>query len=459
MPTGIAVIGAGPAGIGAALSAAECGIAVTLIDEHPLPGGQYLRAAGQQGAGKSRLGSQLTAAFSRLSDLGVQVESETLVWGVEEGRLALHGPGGSRQLQTAAVVLAPGARERLLPFPGWTLPGVMTPGAGELLSRQGGIPPGTRVVLGGSGPLLLAAADALLEAGAEVLAVFETGAPWRALAHPTALLGNLDRLQEGWRYLRRLQAAAIPYRPRHTVLQAIGETELRQAVFAPLDRHGYPDSERQLTFDCDALLVAYGFSANIELPQLLGCRLLYAAQFGGWIVAVDQQMATSLPGVFAAGEITGIAGAQNAWIQGRLAGLQAARHAGAPAAGPLAARLAALRRRLPAQRRFSKLLHQVFAPPSQAADWIDDQTIVCRCELVRGGEIRKAIRGGAATISALKNQVAVAQGPCQGRGCGETAGRMIAAVNGSTLEAAGLNRPRPPLKPVPLAALQSGGER
>jgi hypothetical protein len=294
--TELAVVGAGPAGLAAAVTAARAGVHVTLVDEYPRPGGQYLKDKPSLAASPpvSAAERQGRALLRDLAELDVELRTETLVWGIEGLRLALHSPHGLDWLEARAVVLATGARELVIPFPGWTLPGVMTLGATQILAKEHGILPGRRVLLAGSGPLLLAVASQLVRRGAEVVAVLEAVHLEQWLPHAPATWGNWDRLREGWRYLGDLRRARVPYRPGRTVIRALGSSpspakggaekggELQTAIVARLDRQGRPIPGSEETVEVDALCLGLGFVPNVELTQLAGCAHEFDPARGGW---------------------------------------------------------------------------------------------------------------------------------------------------------------------------------
>jgi NADPH-dependent 2,4-dienoyl-CoA reductase/sulfur reductase-like enzyme len=486
--TDVAVIGAGPGGLSAALTAVGLGLRVTLIDELPAPGGQYLvgretfhRLAAEHFplSAAERQGMNL---LERLPQAGVGTRFETLVWYLADCRepsgrdltLGLYhsSPGLGCQegredsveyLTAGAVILAAGAREQVVPFPGWTLPGMMTVGASQLLAKRHGVIPGHRVLLAGSGPLLLPAAVHLAEVGAEVLAVLEATHLRAWLKHGPAVWGAWERLDEGRRYLGALRRARIPYRFGQTVVGALGAERVEAAVVAGLDRYGRPIPGTEEQIPVDALCVGFGLVPNSELAQLAGASLRFDPAGGGWVPELDERLQTSVPGLFVAGEAAGIAGAASAMREGRLAGLAAACRLGRLSEAELARERSSSSGRLRQMKRFSALLNTLFAPPPGLSAITTRDTVVCRCEEVTAGEVQEAILAGgfslgqsATALDALKTRMRVGQGPCQGRTCGPILARMIAQQSGRSLADAGLFHVRPPLKPVPLAALAGG---
>jgi len=452
----LAVVGAGPAGLAAAVAAASAGVHVTLIDEYPRPGGQYLKGAPPLTAQTPASATEQRGRMllRDLDGLSVDLRMETLVWGIEGLQLALYSPhDGLDRLEAGAVVVATGARELAVPFPGWTLPGVMTLGAAQILAKGQGVLPGKRVLLAGSGPLLLPVANELARLGAKVVAVLEATHPREWLSHAPAIWGNGNRLREGWRYVRDLRGARIPYRLGRTVVRALGEDELQAVVVAGLNRHGRPIPDSEETVAVDTLGLGFGFLPNVELTQLAGCAHEFDPARGGWAPSVDDRLETTVPGLFAAGEIAAVGGAEAAMVAGRIAGLAAAQRLGYVTESKRARELASLAERQRHLRRFGTMLNTLFAPRPGLETITTDDTLICRCEEVSAGDARAAVRRGAVELDALKIWTRMGQGPCQGRTCGPMLARLVARETGRSVAEAGLFHIRPPLKPVPLAEL------
>ncbi|HZD57419.1 MAG TPA: FAD-dependent oxidoreductase [Anaerolineales bacterium] len=453
--TDLAVIGAGPAGLSAAVTAARAGAQVTVVDECPEPGGQYLRGSPRQSVSRyvSQSARRAQTLLEEMRFLHVDFRAETLAWALEGTGLALAGPSGSEWLEARAVVIAVGGREVVLPFPGWTLPGVMTLGGAQILAKAHGVLPGKRILLAGSGPLLLAAADELSRHGAQVLAVLEATHPLAWLRHGMAAWGNWDRLREGWAYLISLKKRGIPYQFGRTVSGVSGREQVEAATVVRLNQQGIPLPASEERLAADAVCVGFGFIPNIELTQLAGCEHEYDPLKGGWVPAVDETMETSIPGLFAAGETAGICGAEAAMLEGRVAGLAAALRLGLVRSGSVDRTLADLKRARRRAQRFGAMLNTLF----QAGPCLDalttDDTILCRCEDVAAGQLRAAVRGGIHSLDALKIATRAGQGACQGRTCGLLIARLIAEQTGSSLSTVKGFHVRPPLKPVPLGVL------
>lgn len=448
----LAVVGAGPAGLAAAVTAARAGCRVALLDSGPRLGGQYWRHQDDSGHGH-RAWSVFAALRADLLDSEVDYSAGAAVWFVESGgggytlHVEGHPPVSARRL-----VIATGAYDRALPFPGWDLPGVVTPGAAQALLQGSGVAVGTRVVVAGAGPFLLPVATGLLEAGVRVAGVYEAGAPLRYARRPGALA--LGKLREATRYVAMLARHRVPYRPRHAVAAAWGSSGVSSVDVVRLDHRGYavPDSSRSVA--CDAVAVGYGFTPQLELPLSLGCTTRLDVD-GNLVLDVDVAGRTSVPGVYAAGEVTGVGGADLALAEGKLIGSVVAIAAGRPSpfTDPELTRLLSARS---AHRRFAHLMHEVHAPPAGWLSWLDEQTLVCRCEEVPMAQLRSAVTElGATDARTVKGLCRPGMGWCQGRVCGYATAAITASLCGralSTADLIGFAR-RPIAQPVTLGEL------
>ncbi|MEY2152519.1 FAD-dependent oxidoreductase [Rhodanobacter sp. 115] len=408
----VLVVGAGPAGLAAAQAAASHGRRVGVIDAQARPGGQVWRH--DIAKPPARAAQAAIAAIEHVKLLA----GHTVI--ASEGHtLRTESAHGAHDLAYGALILATGARELLLPFPGWTLPGVTGAGGLQALVKQGWPIAGKRVVVAGSGPLLLAAADSLRAHGAQVLGIHEQASA-RAMAAFTAQLWRWpERVVQALGLRARL--ASVPYRFGSHVRAAFGNDTLEAVeIVGP---HGVQ------RVACDHLAVGYGLVPDTGLARLLGCALQDGAVHPG--VRVDPLGRTSVANVFAAGEACGIGGLAVARIEGAIAG-----HA---AAGDNAAATALLPRRARA-RRFAGLLARSFALDPRLHALATPQTTVCRCEDVPLGALDDFSDTRAARLASR-----CGMGACQGRICGSALaelGRFMPAGSG-----------RPPLFPVRLDSL------
>ncbi|GAA2439222.1 FAD/NAD(P)-binding oxidoreductase [Actinomadura vinacea] len=427
----VAVIGAGPAGLAAAAAALRAGAEVTLVDAAEQPGGQYHRMPPDAFRTRPRHGRR---DFDRvLGHPRCAWWAETSVWTLERAEPGeaprvhvLRGPadGDGRDrfvLEPDALVLASGAHDRVLPFPGWELPGVFTAGATQALAKGERLAVGDDVVIAGSGPFLLPVAASLLEAGSRVLEVLEANPAATVLRgwarRPWELAAQGGKAAELAGYAALLARHRVPYRTGRAVVEARGDGRVEEAVTARLraDWSVLPGSER--TVPADAVCVSHGFSPQLELPVAAGCALTEGDRF----VRVDDDQLTSVPRVYAAGEITGIAGAPAARAEGLLAGWLAA--GGAPAAPE--SRRARLRR--DQGRAFAARLAAAHPIGAAWTGWLRPGTVVCRCEETTYGALRDAAddpAGGAPRVVKLGTRAGL--GPCQARICGPTVAELLA---------------------------------
>ncbi|MEW9623966.1 FAD-dependent oxidoreductase [Rhodanobacter geophilus] len=407
----VLVAGAGPAGLAAAQAAASHGAHVGLLDAQPRAGGQVWRHDVRLPA--SRVARQ---AIDTLQ--GVELLARHSVVAVESPALRAETPRGSRLLSFGALVLATGARELLLPFSGWTLPGVTGAGGLQALAKQGWPVAGKRVVIAGSGPLLLAAADTLRKHGAQVLGIFEQ-APAAAVR---AFARQLHRWPaRAWQAAGlRLRLASVPYRCGSFVREAVGDGAVRGVAIET------PRGVQRV--ECDLLAAGYGLVPDTELAALLGCVLDEADTHPR--VQVDALLRTSVPNVYAAGESCGIGGLAVARIEGAMAGHMA---------GGDTAAADTLRPQRDRERRFGALLARHFALDPRLRTLADDATLVCRCEDVRLGAL-----AGFDDARAARLATRCGMGACQGRICGTALAELGRFPRGGT---------RPPVFPARLATL------
>ncbi|MFK4102096.1 FAD-dependent oxidoreductase [Streptomyces sp. NPDC019531] len=456
----LAVIGAGPAGLAATLAAAARGVSVTLIDSAQEAGGQFYRQpAPGFGARRPRALHHQWRTWERLRDgLDAHVRAGTVrhltdhhVWFVERrgsADLTVHALLGPEQEEPAeeradAVLLATGGYEKVLPFPGWTLPGVVTAGGAQAMLKGGLVLPGRTVVVAGTGPLLLPVATGLASAGATVAALVDSADPRAFVRRSRQLAAMPGKVAEGARYGGELLRHRVRTLFRHTVVAAHGDERLAAVTIAALDRDGRVRADTRRRLACDALAVGHGMLPHTDLAEALGCRV------DGTDVYVDDEQRTDVPGVWAAGETTGIGGAALSLAEGHIAGRSvAARLAGrAPDPGEWAA-VARTREKL---RAFFAALDSVYAPPAHWAEQVTDETVVCRCEEVPAGAVRAAVRElGAGDPRSVKLLTRAGMGWCQGRMCGPG----VAGIAGCA-ETAGR---RPFARPVPLGVLARDGE-
>lgn len=440
----VGVVGAGPAGMAAANVLTAAGFAVTVLDEGQRAGGQIFRQLPRGAEAPGALagppshdrGHDLLTAFERP---GVHLCSGATVWDARQGRLWFEQDGRSRLLRCRHLVLAPGAYDRCVPFPGWTLPGVLTPGALQVMVRGFGVVPGKRAVVAGSGPLLLPTVTALLSAGVQVVAALEASSRWRALRALPGVLGNGVRRREAFWYARQLLRAGVRLRWGWTIFACEGEQRVQRVVIGKVDGDGRPRLDTARTVDADVVGAGFGLVPAVELGLHLGCAVKSEQSRGGHFVQVDGEQRTSVAGVFAAGEICGIGGAEVAMAEGELAAHAIVREVRGTAIP--AGALAKARR----ERSASDAMLRAFAPLPGLYSLARLDTIVCRCEDVTLARASAAAAYHGPSQRAIKVGCRAGMGPCQARICGPSLQALATGDPNRTMDVPVV---QVPLKPV-----------
>jgi octopine oxidase subunit A len=449
----LAVIGAGPAGMAAAIAAAEIGVDTIVLDEQPTPGGQIYRAIGETplrdpailGAAYWR-GAPLLEAFHASA---AQYVPQATVWTASaEGEIGVSVGGSVRLLKAKRIILATGALERPFPIQGWTLPGVMTAGAAQILLKSAAMVGSGRVVLAGNGPLLWLIAAQYLRAGGALATVLETtprGNLGRALPFLAGFLRS-SYLREGFELLTEVRRRANLVRSV-IALRASGGDRLANVTY----RTG---AGLEVTIRADLLLLHQGVVPNLNLALALGCKHAWNETQLCFSPVLDAWGQSSVASVAIAGDGAGIAGAGAAEQRGRIAALAAAFQLGhvdkvtrdRMAAAPLAA--------LRDAQRGRRFLDRLFRP-ARRFRLPRGETLVCRCEEVTARQIRDAAALERIGPNQLKAYLRCGMGPCQGRMCGLTVTEMLADAHGLSPDEVGYYRLRPPVKPITVGELAS----
>lgn len=449
------VVGGGPGGLAAAAVAAEAGLDVLLVDERSGPGGQYYKQpAGSFALDEHGLDAQYTAGralIARARAAGVRVESGVRVWGAS-------GPGelyASRDperfvLRPRRLLLATGAYERAVPFPGWTLPGVMTTGAGQSLLRAYQVAPGRRTLVAGNGPLNVQLAAELVRAGADVVALVELAAVTNvrhALDVARMAVHAPGLARDGARYLATLRRAGVPMLTRRAVVRADGDERVARATIARIDPGGRPVPGTGQRFGVDAVCIGLGFMPGNELARLLGAQHEVDDRTGGYVIRRTLTGRTSLPDVWVVGDAAQVRGAKVAESAGAIAGADIVTSLGRTPAPMRAA--TRLHRR---HERFQQALWRTYRGPALFGQLADADTVVCRCEGVTLGALDASL-AGVGSAGALKRLTRSGMGRCQGRFCGFVVADRIAAATGVPVDAFAGFAPQPPLRPTPVSVL------
>jgi NADPH-dependent 2,4-dienoyl-CoA reductase/sulfur reductase-like enzyme len=410
----VLVVGAGPAGIAAALRAHEAGSRVVIVDDNPAPGGQIWRGAAGDTHSDRWFQSLLASGIPSITNATV------IAADAEAGILVVETLDGPTEIRFQRLVIATGSREVFLPFPGWTLPGVTGVGGLQALVKSGLPIAGKRVVIAGSGPLLLATAAYLRKHDADVSVIAEQ-AGRGAVSNFVLRLGlQPPKLLQAARL--RVALAGIPYRTGCWVEVAEGNGEV--------ERVRLRSETRSWMEPCDYAAVSYGLYPNTEVAALLGCAV------GTYGIAVDEFQQSTVKEIFCVGECTGIGGVDLSLVEGEIAGYAAA------GALDRARALFPARER---HRRFANLLNSTFQLRPEVKNLAQPDTIFCRCE-----DVRMAEMGRFSSMRAAKLHTRCGMGPCQGRICG-TAASVLFGWTGTSI--------RPPVFPASVAALAFGGTR
>ncbi len=452
----VLVVGAGPAGLAAAIAARQAGAGVTVLDERAQSGGQFYKPLAPSHQADQAPDAQFAAGialYGRALAAGVEVRHGAQVWAAfAPTELGVIIDGRAWVFTCRQLILAPGAYERPVAFPGWTLPGVMTTGAGQTLARAYRVAPGQRVVVAGNGPLNLQLAAELIEGGAHVVAALES-APRPGMREVGALFAaarnGADLLRDGVRYLARLARHGVPVLWGHTVAAADGDGRVQGVRVVRLDAAGRAIAGSERVFEADALCVGYGFIPATELARMLGCTHRVTDRHLGYLATVTEEDGrTSVPGVFVVGDGADLGGARVALARGSLAGSAAARTLGH--AAPVSQQdLRALARSV----AFQRALWRIFQAPPLHLGGVPDATVLCRCEEVSFGTVRAQIAAGRDTLAAIKRNTRLGMGRCQGRYCACTAARVLQEITGRAVGVEESFAPRAPVRPVPAAAL------
>ncbi len=461
MTAEVIVVGAGPAGLSCALALAEAGAGVRVVDEQPAAGGQVYRSlervARDWPEGLDWLGADYVRGRQLLRDAAaadIDLSFGTTVWDLspdEDGlALGLLCRGRAELLRPRQVVIATGAMERPTPFPGWTLPGVMTVGAAQTLFKDAALVPATTPVLAGSGPLLYLFAHQLIAAGAPPALLLDTapvGIPfalWGKLAG--ALWADAESLFKGRRWLREIERAGIRRVTGIEAIRALGNDRM--------ERIEYRVGSRRESLDCDLLLVHDGVVPNAQLAMAAGCEHRWNPRQACWQPELDSAGASSVEGISIVGDSAGIGGADVAQLCGRELGWRLAHKLGRIDTGHRDRETRPLRKQLHRLDRLRVFLDAYYRP-FKAFRLPADETLVCRCEQVTAGQIREVAALGCMGPNQGKAFTRCGMGPCMGRQCGYAVSALLADSHDRDMSEIGHYRIRPPVRPITVGQLAS----
>ena len=447
------IIGAGPAGMAAAVTARSFGLSTLVVDEQKGLGGQiYHSLEHSHPENALALGADYFYGESLLHSFrksGAEYLPETTIWNLDENQnIGILREGKAYQLQAKHILIAAGAMERPFPIPGWTLPGVMGAAAADILFKVNDMVPEAPVVLAGSGPLFLLVACRLIDNGVEIAAMIDTtrlSSYVKALPFFPQALRASNYLSKGLAMRWKIQRGGFPIYQCADNLKIVGQDKAEEIHFTSWGRKHKIQAKSFLLHD--------GVVPNIQVTRLLECEHQWYAPQRYWKPVLDQWGNTSVNGISVAGDCGGIWGAKAAEKSGHLAALDIAEkldiilnHEKQFAARPFY-------KDLKQEKHIRPFLDHVFPPGKQTLVPSADETLVCRCEEINAGQIREAIQFGAISPGQVKSHTRSGMGPCQGRMCGLTLAEVIADSRQVPTESVGHLKIRPPLKPITIGQL------
>jgi NADPH-dependent 2,4-dienoyl-CoA reductase/sulfur reductase-like enzyme len=447
----IIIVGAGPAGVRCAETLVAAGLRPTVVDENRRDGGQiyrrqpdnftrpYAKLYGTE-AGRAQ---SLHESFDALRDQ-IDYMPETLAWNIFGRQLHVTDQRRSRALPYDALVICSGATDRLMPIKGWQYAGTYSLGASQIALKAQACAIGRNVVFLGTGPLLYLVASQYVKAGANVVAVLDTSPFLRRVAALPKLLARPAALRNGMALVGALKRAGVP------VLTGITPVEIKGAADIGVQEVVFQDAAgRTRTLACDAVAMGYHLRPETQLADLARCAFRFDPETRQWLPELGEDGRTSVPGVYLAGDGVRVLGADAAEIGGRLAALAVLQDVGLPVANDQLQRLRAEQARMD---RFRQGLAQAFPWPAQQAAQLPDDAIVCRCEAITAGDLRRVVGDmGAQEANRAKAFSRVGMGRCQGRYCGHAGAEVIAHAAGVPLEQVGRLRGQAPVKPLSIA--------
>lgn len=447
------IVGAGPAGIRAAQALVQAGLRPVVVDEASSAGGQIYRQrlVPDERTPRDLYGSEaekataLHEAFAQISDK-IDYFPQSLVWNVRDKAADVMIGERTHRFAFSHLLLTTGATDRIVPFEGWTTPGVFTLGGAQIALKSQGCAIGEQVVFLGSGPLLYLVAWQYMKAGARVAAVLDT-APFSAKLN--LLRGVLHQpaiVIRGLRYAVELMARGVAVRYGVEPLRIEGGNRVRAIAW----RQG--GKEHRLA--CDAIGYGFALRSESQLADLAGCHFVFDKRDRAWRPQHDEAGRTSIPGIYIAGDGAGIAGADAAELTGERAALAILEDAGLSFDR---SRTAVLGKRIAGNRHFRDVLEAAFPFPEAWARRVTDDVVLCRCEEISVGQARAAVLDqGVTELNRLKALARIGMGRCQGRMCGSAAAEILAAACDKSIEEVGRLRAQPPVKPIPLMAVDEG---
>ncbi len=454
----IVIAGGGLSGILCADILSKHELNILVVDENNNIGGQFLRTHPDQYhcnsafSGLKRFGLQCVNSLDRKR---VRIMTRSEVLGITDDKeLLIHEAGKLlTSVRPEAVLLATGVREKFIPFKGWTLPGVISTGSAQILLKGSGVLPSKEIIVGGAGIFPYSVAYEILKHKGCVRIILDQNRFTEKIIFAKGLLLEKSKIGESIRSTAKLMQSRTPVRFGVKILEARGHKTLEEVRTVKIDGNGNMLPGSESVYSCKCLSIGYGFAANIELARQAGCKIEYDENLGGWIVGVTENLETSVAGVFAAGEITGIAGATKAVTEGKLAAQAILFNLGKIGRSEFLKRSEPLIKDRKNHLHFGIHFNGLHKIKGEIIRSVPDETIVCRCEDITMGEIKTALHQGCVTADAVKKAVRPGMGICQGRTCGPVIYETIAACLRKPLEQIAPFSVRVPVKAVPVKIL------
>lgn len=473
-PVDVAIVGAGPGGLSAAEFLAHSSLSVVVIDEQSRPGGQITRQPPRQFDASDWLEGKIyanqKALLQRVSNLEqIQWRPDTCVAGIEESasgnqdtgsyQLLLDSPDGASLLSAKAVIVTAGCYDMPICFPGWTLPGCMATGGIQAMIKGQQVVPGDQIVFVGTHPLQLIVADQIIQAGgkvSEIVFVQNRRAIFGSVTKLGMLLTHWTKALHLAGVLRRLAKAGVPITYGHTIVRAIGDQKLEKVELSKVSNSGTVNFDSTRTIDCDCLGICFGFLASSELLRQVGAECKWSPHGGGWVTVVDEWMRTNKPRIYAAGEVTGVAGAESAILGGAIAAHALCEDLGEVSNGRNSKAIHALSKRYSNEQRFALFLRQTSAvPDSLVRQLISKDSIVCKCQDITFGQLHDLLSELPYRIdsNSLKLLSRVGMGLCQGRYCSYYVNKLVCWTNNASEQSNCPFTAQIPIKPILIGSI------
>jgi len=454
----VAIIGGGLSGLVAAGILKDHDLDILIIDEYNRLGGQYLRTHPNGLDSEADLQPIQIIGFEQIKnieDQRVKVMTRTRVLGINDHRELLLEQDLQQlfALKPEIILLATGAREKFIPFKGWTLPGVVSTGAIQIMMKGSCVLPAENMIIGGSGLFLYTVAAEVLSHGGHVSSIFDENSAFKKLSILKGFMGQRAKLKEGLGHVVRILFSSTRMRHRYRIMEARGDEQIEEVLVAKIDRLGNVVQRSEKTYPCECLAIGNGFAANLELGLMAGCTSEYDPHKGGWIFNTHKGLETSIPGIYAAGEVTGIGGALKSISEGKLAAYSILNNLGKINESDYPEETRIIEKERERHIQFGRHFNALNRVSADRIKSIPDDTILCRCEDITVAQVKDAFISGCRTPVSVKRALRTGMGICQGRICGPVLSEMIGAYTITPVEEQTPLSVRSPVKAVPLEVL------